>query len=90
MTAAGDRIRVEFDGAAFLQHRRSGISRYFAELVGVYHGAPELAVDVSTPYRYVTNLHVRAADRTLRTVPLPRRLRTPRELAGICGGPLLP
>lgn len=74
---AGGRIRVEFDGAAFLQHRRSGISRYFAELVAVYDAAPELAVEVSTPYRYVANLHVGAVERTFREIPLPRRLRGP-------------
>ena len=74
---AGGRICVEFDGAAFLQHRRSGISRYFAELVAVYDATPELGVEVSTPYRYVTSQHVSATGRTFRALPLPNRLRAP-------------
>jgi len=70
-------IRVEFDGAAFLQHRRSGISRYFAELAAAYDADPALGVAVSMPYRYVTNLHVAATGRRLRSLPLPRRMRGP-------------
>jgi glycosyltransferase involved in cell wall biosynthesis len=68
---------VEFDGAAFMQHRRSGISRYFAELIAVYDATPELGVEVSTPYRYVTNLHVGTVGRTFHALPLPNRLRAP-------------
>jgi glycosyltransferase involved in cell wall biosynthesis len=75
--AGSPEICVEFDGAAFLQHRRSGISRYFAELIAAYDASPELAVDVSTPYRYVTNLHLAASERRFRSLPVPRRLRGP-------------
>ncbi|HEY0904784.1 MAG TPA: glycosyltransferase family 1 protein [Marmoricola sp.] len=72
-TARG--LRVEFDGSAFVLHRRSGISRYFAELIAAYDADPRLGVEALTPYRYVTNVHVAGGVRDLRAVPLPRQLR---------------
>jgi glycosyltransferase involved in cell wall biosynthesis len=70
-------LRVHFDGSAFLQHRRSGISRYVAELIGAYDADPALGVQPVTPYRYITNVHARSTDRGFRSLPLPGRLRTP-------------
>jgi glycosyltransferase involved in cell wall biosynthesis len=77
MTGESPGLRVEFDGTAFMQHRRSGISRYFAELIAAYDADPGLGVVPVTPYRYVTNVHLDGQPRAFRSLPLPRRLRPP-------------
>ena len=66
-------LHVHFDGAAFMQHRRSGISRYFAELVAAFDADPALGVEPVTPYRWMTNVHARGGTRRFRSLPLPRR-----------------
>lgn len=74
MTEAAS-IRVHFEGTAFMQHRRSGISRYFAELIAAYDEDPALGIEPVTPYRYMTNVHAPQAGRGFRSLPLPRRHR---------------
>lgn len=71
------RRRVLLDGEAFLRHRRSGISRYFAELIGEYRGDPSYGVDAVTPYKYVANAHLGAAARGFVGLPMPGRFRKP-------------
>lgn len=68
--------RVLFDGEAFARHRRSGITRYFAEMIGQFRADPSLGVEPVTPYRYIANEHLKetAPDR-FRQVPLPGRWR---------------
>lgn len=70
-------LRVHFDGTAFMQHRRSGISRYFAELIAAYDADPALGVEPLTPYRFMTNVHARGTQRRFVSLPLPRRVREP-------------
>jgi glycosyltransferase involved in cell wall biosynthesis len=70
-------IRVEFEGSAFFEHRRSGITRYFAELIAAYDDDQGLGVSAITPYRFVTNVHLSGAERRIHALPLPRRLRSP-------------
>lgn len=70
--------RVGFDGEAFLRHTRSGVTRYFAELLREYADAPALGVVPVTPYRFVASEHL--VDRVpgrYRRVPLPGRVRYP-------------
>lgn len=73
-----DPIKVLFDGEAFFRHRRSGISRYFSELVAHYRFDPAYGVDAVTPYRWVANAHLaeRVRGRYL-APPLPGRYRQP-------------
>ena len=63
------------DGEAFIRHSRSGITRYFVELIDAFSDAQH-GVDVITPYRYVANQHLGelAPDR-YRRVPLPSKMR---------------
>ncbi|TAM89735.1 MAG: glycosyltransferase family 1 protein [Jatrophihabitans sp.] len=70
-------MRVRFDGAAFVQHRWSGISRYLSELVGAFDAAPELGVVPVLDYRFVSTSHLAATRGGIRSLPLPRRLRRP-------------
>lgn len=69
-------LPVLFEGSAFMLHRRSGISRYLAELVGAYRSDPGLGVHPVTPYAWVTNVHAGHLP-GLRSLPLPYRLRQP-------------
>ncbi len=73
----GSPLHVLLDGTAFMLHRRSGISRYVAELIAAYDLDPALGIAPVTPYRYLTNVHALATDRGFRSLPLPRRLRAP-------------
>ncbi|GGO93612.1 hypothetical protein GCM10011584_32720 [Nocardioides phosphati] len=67
-----------YDGSAFLRHTRSGISRYFAELVGEFRDDPQLGVEAVTPFRWVANEHLSGRfPKEYRRVPLPGRLRAP-------------
>jgi glycosyltransferase involved in cell wall biosynthesis len=77
-------LPVLLDGAAFIQHRRSGISRYFAELVREFEDL-SLGIDAVTPYRYVANVHLAGARRPYHAVPLPRRHRA--AVLGRLNGP---
>ncbi|HJQ07304.1 MAG TPA: glycosyltransferase family 1 protein [Nocardioides sp.] len=69
-------MRVLFDGSAFFRHRRSGIGRYFSELVGAYAGDPGLGVTPVLPYRYITNAQAGRL-KGVHSLPLPRRFRDP-------------
>lgn len=68
-------LRVLFEGTAFVQHRRSGISRYFAELIAAYDADPALGIAPVTPYKWMTNVHAPGTPRRFRSLPLPRRYR---------------
>lgn len=70
-------MRVYMDGTAFMQHRRSGISRYVAELVEAFDRDPSLGIEPVTPYRWITNVHADGSRRGFRALPLPRRFRRP-------------
>lgn len=70
-------LRVLFDGRAFMQQRRSGMTRYFAELLAAFQTHPHLRVRPVTPYRFVSNLHVAESDSRFHAVPLPHRWREP-------------
>ena len=70
--------RVLYDGEAFIRHRRSGITRYLAELITEFAEDPSHAVTPVTPFRYVANAHlVDAASGGYRHVPVPGRWRVP-------------
>lgn len=90
------RVSVLFDGEAFYRHRRSGITRYFAELVGQFVDDPSNGVDAQTPYRWVSSAHLaerlpsrfhqlpmpyRMRDRTLSRINRSRRLRGNADIA---------
>jgi glycosyltransferase involved in cell wall biosynthesis len=70
-------LRVELDGTPFMEHRRSGITRYLTELISAFDRDPRLGVEAVTPYRYLTNAHAPSAGRKFRSLPLPRRWRRP-------------
>lgn len=70
-------LRVLFDGYAFVQHRRSGMTRYQAELIAAFEADPTKNVRPVMPYRFVSNLHLAAADPTFHALPLPHRWRAP-------------
>lgn len=74
MTSNQQYLRVLFDGTAFSLHRWSGISRYFAELIGQYRDDARLGVEALTPYRYTSNAHL-ATRPGFHAVPLPRSRR---------------
>lgn len=70
--------RVVFDSDAFIRHSRSGITRYFTELIQAYNSDADLGVIPVTPYKFVANHHLsHAFSKEFVTVPLPRRLRPP-------------
>jgi len=70
-------LRVLVDGDAFFRHTRSGITRYFTELVRELRGDESLGIDPVTPYRYVANRHlVESLPGTYRRVVLPPRARS--------------
>jgi glycosyltransferase involved in cell wall biosynthesis len=72
------RLRVLIDDQAFVRHGRSGISRYFTELVRALGTDRELGVDPVTPYRYVANAHLpEALPGRYHRVLLPPPARTP-------------
>lgn len=58
-----------------MRHRRSGITRYFAELVSGFRRDPSLGVEPITPYRYVASAHLAETADGYREVPLPGRIR---------------
>ncbi len=64
-----------YDGEAFLRHRRSGISRFFSELISEYRRDPSLSVEPVTPYRYVANAHLASRRSGFVQIPLPHRVR---------------
>ncbi|HUO49120.1 MAG TPA: glycosyltransferase family 1 protein [Acidimicrobiales bacterium] len=69
-------LRVLIDGDAFFRHTRSGITRYFTELVRELRADATLGIDPMTPYRYVANRHlVEALPGAYRRVILPSRAR---------------
>ncbi|MGP0030229.1 MAG: glycosyltransferase family 4 protein [Acidimicrobiales bacterium] len=71
-------MRVLIDGEAFYRHSRSGITRYFTELIGEFRRRPDLDVEPVTPYRLVANRHLtEALPRAYRRVPVPARWRAP-------------
>lgn len=70
-------LRVLFDGHAFVQHRRSGMTRYLAELIAAFEAEPKHRVRPVTPYRFVSNVHLAAADPRFHALPLPHRWREP-------------
>jgi glycosyltransferase involved in cell wall biosynthesis len=71
-------MRVLIDGEAFYRHSRSGITRYFTELIGEYRRDPDLGIEPVTPYRLVANRHLsEALPHSYRRIPLPARWRAP-------------
>lgn len=77
MSSIGAR-RVLFDSEAFIRHRRSGITRYFAELIGEFRADESWGVEPLTPFRYVANAHLSEnLPGQYRQVPLPARWRAP-------------
>ncbi len=71
-------MRVLIDDQAFVRHGRSGITRYFTELIREFRSDGALNTTAVTPYRYVANAHISdmAPDRYIR-VPLPPPARAP-------------
>jgi len=69
-------LPVLFEGSAFMLHRRSGISRYLAELIGAYQSDPGLGVHPVTPYAWVTSVHAGHLP-GMRSLPLHYRVRRP-------------
>ena len=70
-------IRVLYDGEAFLQHSRGGITRYLTELIREFDADPSLGVTPVTPYKWVATRHLAEHDRRFIELPLPRRVRLP-------------
>jgi glycosyltransferase involved in cell wall biosynthesis len=67
--------RVLYDGEAFIRHRRSGITRYFSELIHEFRSEPELGVEPVTPYRWIANGHLAERESGYIQVPLPAAIR---------------
>ena len=67
--------RVLYDGEAFMRHRRSGITRYFSELIREFRSEPGLGIEPVTPYRWVANRYLSDGLRSYTEVPLPSRVR---------------
>lgn len=75
-----DTLNVLIDDEAFIRHSRSGITRYFAELVQEFGADPSLGVRPVTPYRFVANQHLtELAGSRFRRLVLPPQVR-PRVL----------
>ena len=51
-------MKVLIDDQAFVRHGRSGITRYFTELIREFRSGEELGLRPVTPYRYVANAHL--------------------------------
>ena len=69
-------MKVLIDAQAFFRHGRSGITRYFTELIREFTADPALQVAPVTPYRYVANAHVSdMAPGSYRRVPMPPQAR---------------
>jgi glycosyltransferase involved in cell wall biosynthesis len=62
LSSSGAATRVLVDDQVFLEHSRSGISRYFAELIGEFRVDPSHGVEAITPYRWVANEHLADAN----------------------------
>lgn len=70
-------MRVLIDDQAFVRHGRSGITRYFTELIREFRCDGALNTTAITPYRYVANAHISdMAPRRYTRVPLPPPART--------------
>jgi glycosyltransferase involved in cell wall biosynthesis len=64
-------MNVLIDDQAFVRHGRSGITRYFTELIREFGADDDLGVTTVTPYRWVANAHVSdMAPRRFRRIPL--------------------
>ncbi|MFL6088983.1 MAG: glycosyltransferase family 4 protein [Aeromicrobium sp.] len=70
-------IDVMYDGESFFRHARSGIGRYFAELIAEFSADPELGVRPITPYKWIASRHLAEHDSRFVEVPLPRNIRYP-------------
>ena len=70
-------IDVMYDGESFFRHARSGIGRYFAELIAEFSADPSLGIRPVTPYKWVASRHLAEQDARFAEVPLPRRVRYP-------------
>lgn len=70
-------IDVMYDGESFFRHARSGIGRYFAELISEFGEDSTLGVRPVTPYKWVASRHLAEHDSRFVEVPLPRRIRYP-------------
>lgn len=69
-------MRVLIDGESFFRHTRSGITRYFTELIRGFETERMLGVLPTTPYRFVASQHLASAfPSRFRQVSLPRRVR---------------
>ena len=64
-----------YDGEAFLQHSRGGITRYLSELIREFESDPSLGVTPVMPYRWVATRHLAEHDSRFTEVPLPRQVR---------------
>lgn len=62
MVTQSDRIQATIDDQVFVMQQHGGISRYFTELLRAFRDAPELGVEVLTPFRYVVNDHLLELD----------------------------
>lgn len=70
--------KVLFDDEVFIRVRRSGISKYFTELIAQFRADTSLGIEPLTPYRYVSNAHLKEKEPSrYRAIPLPRRTRVP-------------
>ncbi len=65
-------MQVTFDDQVFTFTRRSGVARYFTELLRIYRAEPSLGVEALTPFRYVISEHLLELDPIrYRRAPLP-------------------
>jgi glycosyltransferase involved in cell wall biosynthesis len=71
-------MKVLIDDQAFIRHGRSGITRYFTELIREFRSGEDLGARPVTPYRYVANAHISdMAPGRYKRVALPPRARAP-------------
>ena len=67
-------LSVTYDDQAFTVTPRSGVARYFTELVRSYRTDPSLGIEALTPFRYVVSEHLLELDPIrYRKAPLPAK-----------------
>jgi glycosyltransferase involved in cell wall biosynthesis len=71
-------VQVTFDDQVFTFTRRSGVARYFTELLRIYRAQLSLDIEALTPFRYVISEHLLELDPVrYRRAPLPEIAQRP-------------
>lgn len=83
-------LHVTYDDRLFTFQRRGGPARYFSELIAEFRSAPELGIEVKTPFTFVETEYLLRADKRYRRLPLPEstfRMQAARAVNRVRRGP---